>query len=130
MHEPSSLPGKPTDETPGKGRNRSWQPSGLETPSAVPAERHFKRRYPLGGRLARRRIPIVRDERYGIWLLASRVIFHHAGGRLARRRIPIVTTLLPKIKSLPSYSLAQADFNVVVDFPVASVVSTPALSNH
>ena len=42
VHEPSSLPGKPTDETPGKGRNRSCQPSSLEIPSAVPAERHFK----------------------------------------------------------------------------------------
>ena len=30
--------------SPGKGRNRSWQPSSLEIPSAVPAERHFKRR--------------------------------------------------------------------------------------
>ena len=47
MHEPSFLPGKPTDETPGKGQkltqNLSWQPFSLEIPSAVPAERHLKR---------------------------------------------------------------------------------------
>ena len=49
MHEPSSLPGKPTDETPAKGRNRSWQPSSLEVPSAVPAERHLKGRLATGG---------------------------------------------------------------------------------
>ena len=42
MHELSSLPGKATDETPGKGRNQSWQPHSLEIPSAVPAKRHFK----------------------------------------------------------------------------------------
>ena len=43
MHKPSFLPGKPSEETPGKGRNRSWQPSSLEIPSAVPAERHITR---------------------------------------------------------------------------------------
>jgi hypothetical protein len=32
------LPGKPTDETPGKGRNRSWQVSSLKIPLAVPAK--------------------------------------------------------------------------------------------
>ena len=42
VHEPSSLPGKPTDETPGKGRNRSWQPFGLERER----ERERERRHP------------------------------------------------------------------------------------
>ena len=45
MHEPPSLPGKPTDKTPDKDRNRSWQPSSLEIPSAVPAERHLRWRW-------------------------------------------------------------------------------------
>ena len=41
LERSSSLPGKPIDVTPGKGRNRSRQPSSLEIPLAVPTRMHW-----------------------------------------------------------------------------------------